>query len=49
MSQMKRIGIDASKAVFTLHAVDEAGQAVLRVNLRRQLVAGFEGRCQGSI
>jgi hypothetical protein len=35
MSQIKRIGIDTSKAVFTLHAVDEAGKAVLRVNLRR--------------
>jgi hypothetical protein len=36
MSQFKRIGIDTSKAVFfTLHAVDEAGKAVLPVNLRR--------------
>jgi hypothetical protein len=30
MSQIKRIGIDTSKAVFTLHAVDEAGKAVCR-------------------
>jgi transposase len=42
---MKPIGIDASKAVFTLHAVDEAGQAVLRVNLRRaQMIPFFRKR-----
>src|SRR5258708_6029069 len=45
VSQIKRIGIDTSKAVFTLHAVDEAGQAVLRVNLRRaQMVPFFRKR-----
>src|SRR5271157_1467627 len=45
MSQIKRIGIDTSKAVFTLHAVDEAGKAVLRVNLRRaQMVPFFRKR-----
>ncbi len=41
MSQIKRIGIDTSKAVFTLHAVDEAGQAVLRINLRRAQMIPF--------
>jgi len=30
MSQIKRIGLDTSKAVFTLHCVDESGHAVLR-------------------
>ena len=35
MSQIKRIGIDTSKAVFTLHGVDQAGQPVLQTNLRR--------------
>lgn len=45
MSEIKRIGIDTSKAVFTLHAVDEAGKAVLRVNLRRsQMVPFFRKR-----
>jgi transposase len=45
MSQIKRIGIDTSKAVFTLHAVDEAGKAVLRVNLRRaQMIPFFRKR-----
>jgi transposase len=45
MSQIKRIGIDTSKAVFTLHAVDDAGRAVLRVNLRRaQMVPFFRKR-----
>src|SRR3984957_7506972 len=45
MSEIKRIGIDTSKAVFTLHAVDEAGKAVLRVNLRRaQMIPFFRKR-----
>src|ERR1700676_4899907 len=35
MSQISRIGIDTSKAVFILHGVDDVGQAVLRFNLRR--------------
>jgi len=41
MSQICRIGIDTSKAVFTLHGVDAAGQAVLRVNLRRAQMISF--------
>jgi transposase len=41
MSQIKRIGIDTSKAVFTLHCVDEAGRQVLRTNLRRARMAAF--------
>jgi transposase len=41
MNQISRIGLDTSKAVFTLHAVDEAGQPVLRVNLRRAGLIGF--------
>jgi transposase len=41
MSEIKRIGIDTSKAVFTLHAVDQAGRPVLRVNLRRAQVLPF--------
>jgi hypothetical protein len=35
MTQFSRIGLDPSKAVFTLHCVDEAGKPLLRVNLRR--------------
>jgi hypothetical protein len=27
MSQIKRIGLDTSKAVFTLHCVDESGKS----------------------
>jgi transposase len=43
MSQITRIGIDTSKAVFTLHCVDEGGKAVLRTNLRRtQMVPLFK-------
>ena len=41
MSEIKRIGIDPSKAVFTLHAIDQADQAVLRVNLRRAQMLPF--------
>ncbi len=42
MSHITRIGIDTSKAVFTLHGVDDTGRAVLRTNLRRaQMVLFF--------
>ena len=41
MSQIKRIGLDTSKAVFTLHCVDQTGQAVLRTNLRRVQMASY--------
>ena len=41
MSQIKRIGIDTSKSVFTLHWVDEAGKSILRTNLRRAQIASF--------
>jgi transposase len=41
MSEIKRIGIDTSKAVFTLHAIDQADRPVLRVNLRRAQVLSF--------
>ena len=45
MSEISRIGLDTSKAVFTLHGVDQAGQPVLRVNLRRaQLISFFKKR-----
>jgi transposase len=41
MSEIKRIGIDTSKAVFTLHAIDPADRPVLRVNLRRAQILPF--------
>ena len=41
MSEITRIGIDTSKAVFTLHCVDQAGRPVLRTNLRRPQIAAF--------
>ena len=41
MSEISRIGLDTSKAVFTVHAVDAEGRPVLRVNLRRAQVIGF--------
>src|SRR6202050_181656 len=43
MTQFSRIGLDTSKAVFTLHCVDECGKPVLRINLRRaQLIPFFK-------
>ncbi len=41
MTQIKRIGIDTSKAVFTLHCIDEADQPVRRCNLRRAQMMPF--------
>jgi transposase len=41
MSHITRIGIDTSKAVFTLHCADDTGRAVLRTNLRRAKIASF--------
>jgi len=43
MGEIKRIAIDTSKSVFTLHGVDGQERPILRRNLRRQeLVAFFE-------
>ncbi|HEY1431351.1 MAG TPA: IS110 family transposase [Stellaceae bacterium] len=43
MTEIKRIAIDTSKSVFTLHGVDDAGRAVLRRNVRRgELLKFFE-------
>src|SRR5271168_4736020 len=41
MSHITRIGIDTSKAVFTLHCVDDTGRTVLRTNLRRAQMVPF--------
>jgi transposase len=42
MTQFSRIGLDTSKAVFTLHCVDQNDRPILRVNLRRaQLIPFF--------
>ena len=41
MSQIKRIGIDTSKAVFTLHCIDHTDKPVLRLNLRRAQMIPF--------
>ncbi len=43
MTEYKRIAIDTSKAVFTLHCIDQSDRPVLRVNLRRpQLIPFFK-------
>ena len=41
MTEYKRIAIDTSKAVFTLHGVDQADRPVLRTNLRRAQLLPF--------
>ena len=41
MTQYKRIGIDTSKAVFTLHGIDQTERAILRVNLSRAQMIPF--------
>jgi transposase len=41
MTQYKRIGIDTSKAVFTLHGIDQQDRPVLRINLRRAQIVPF--------
>jgi len=42
MTQYKRVGVDTSKPVFTLHGIDHEDRPILRINLRRaQLVSFF--------
>ena len=41
MTQYKRVGLDTSKAVFTLHAIDPQDRPVLRTNLRRAQLLPF--------
>jgi transposase len=50
MTEISRIGLDTSKSIFTLHAVDHAGQPVLRVNLRRaQVIPLFRKRARAVV
>jgi transposase len=44
MGEISRIGVDTSKAVFTLHGVDASGRGVLRLNLRRSQLLAFFSR-----
>jgi transposase len=41
VTQYKRIAIDTSKAVFTLHGIDQQDRPVLRINLRRAQMIPF--------
>ena len=41
MTEYKRIGIDTSKAVFTLHGIDQTDRPLLRINLRRAQMVPF--------
>jgi transposase len=41
MTELKRIAVDTSKSVFTLHGVDGEGRAVLRRDLKRAGFAAF--------
>ena len=49
MSELTRVGIDTSKAVFTLHGVDAAGRPVLRISLRRAQMVPFFRRLSPTI
>jgi transposase len=48
MTQYKRIGIDTSKAVFTLHGIDREDRPVLRTNLRRAQMIPFFAKLRPS-
>src|SRR6202158_1781623 len=41
MGDITTIGLDLAKSVFQVHAVDEAGNVVMRKRLRRSQVLGF--------
>ncbi len=41
MTQFSRIGLDTSKALFTLHCVDAGGKPMLRIELQRAQLIGF--------
>ncbi len=41
MTDYKRIAIDTSKTVFTLHGIDQQERPVLRINLRRAQLPPF--------
>jgi transposase len=41
MGEISRIGVDTSKAVFTLRGVEASGRALLRLNLRRSQFLAF--------
>jgi transposase len=41
MTQCKRVGIDTSKSVFTVHGIDEHDRPVLRLNLGRARMKPF--------
>ena len=44
MTQYKRIAIDTSKAVFTLHGIDQSEKPILRTNLSRSQLLPFFNR-----
>jgi transposase len=39
--EIKRIGVDTSKHVFTVHGIDASGAAVLRRDLRRSAFEAY--------
>jgi len=41
LGDITTIGLDLAKSVFQVHAVDEAGNVVVRKRLRRSQVLGF--------
>ena len=47
MTQYKRVAIDTSKSVFTVHCIDAQDRPVLRANLRRGQLLPFFGKLPG--
>ena len=41
MTEIKRIAVDTSKAVFTVHAIDHRDQPVIRRDIKRAGLADF--------
>jgi transposase len=41
MTEYKRIGLDTTKAVVTIHGIDRPDRPVLRIDLRRPRLLAF--------
>ena len=46
MTEVSTIGLDLAKNVFQVHGVDEAGEIVVRRQLRRSQVISFLRSCR---
>jgi len=48
MREITTIGLDLAKNIFQVHGVDEAGEVVVRKQLRRVQVLGVLLQCRGA-